>query len=155
MINISGSRRKQDVSHFGLGNSEFIYKYTVLPSDIDFFRHMSYANYLKLMYTSADTLFVEALGLFLGQVYLKATNTKMKFKHQTKMGDKILIRINSKNISFESFDLCYVFLLENTNNVVAVAEQTYRVVNINNDVLIKKLSPMLSEIRIKTHAVAI
>ena len=60
------------MEYFSYSQKTFVYKYVVMMSDADQFQHMSFANYLKLMFLATDALFVTCFdGPFLAQNRLK------------------------------------------------------------------------------------
>lgn len=116
------------MEYFAHSQKAFIYKYVVMLSDIDQFRHMSFANYLKLMFLASDALFLSCFDLeFVGKNRLKLLNSRFQFKRQTQFGDKVLIKINSTSINRSSFVLLYTFVMEETAELVALGRQTFEV----------------------------
>lgn len=118
------------MEYFAHSQKEFVYKYVVMLSDSDQFKHMSFANYLKLMFLATDALFVSCLtGNFLSQNRFKLIDSRMQFKRQTIAGDKILIKINSSEVIVPSFSLLYTFVIEGSGDLINLGRQTYKVVN--------------------------
>ncbi len=114
------------MKYFEHSHSDFVYKYIVTMSDVDIFRHMSYANYIKLLFLASDAFLLSSLTPeFLITVRIKATKTEMDFKYQTKLGDHVIIRINSCNISKNSFCLRYTFTIENTETEIGFGRQLF------------------------------
>ena len=71
---------------------DLLFSYCVLPGDVDQFKHMSFANYVKLMFDASDTLFVKNLGNnFQEQWMPKLKYASLQFKKQTQTGDRIAI----------------------------------------------------------------
>ena len=85
------------MKYFAYSQKEFVYKYVVMLSDIDQFQHMSFANYLKLMFLATDALILGVANYenLIQEDRLKTYETRMQFKNQTTFGDNILIKINS------------------------------------------------------------
>ena len=82
------------MQYFAHSQKEFVYKYVVMLSDVDQFQHMSFANYLRLMFLATDALFLDALKRdFLMTSRLVLNESRMQFKRQTTAGDHILIKI--------------------------------------------------------------
>jgi len=117
------------MEYFARTQREFVYKYVVLLSDTDQFKHMSFANYLKLMFLATDALFVccqeEA---FLAEYQLKLLKSKMQFRRQTVAGDQTLIKINSADILEDSFTLLYTFIIEGSGDLVGLGKQSFKLV---------------------------
>ena len=117
------------MEYFAHSQKEFVYKYVVMMSDTDQFKHMSFANYLKLMFLATDALFVSChKENFLTQYRVKLINSKMQFKRQTVTGNKILIKINACGIIAPRFSLLYTFIIEGSGDLVNLARQSYEVV---------------------------
>lgn len=128
------------MEYFAYSQKAFVYKYVVMLSDADQFEHMSFANYLKLMFLAADALFVSCYDAFsLSTNRLKLGNARMRFKKQTVAGDNILIKVNSSQIDSSSFSLLFTFVIEGTAELVGLGRQTYRIVSRKNEEL-KELS---------------
>ncbi len=122
------------MEYFAYSQKAFVYKYVVMLSDTDQFEHMSFANYLKLMFLAADALFVSCYdAAFLSTNRLKLENARMQFKKQTVAGDNILIKINSSQIDVSSFSLLFTFVIEGTAELVGLGHQTYRIVSRKNE----------------------
>ena len=114
------------MEYFAYSQKEFVYKYAVMFTDIDVFKHMSYANYLKLMFLASDALFEPLLRTsFLTEIRIKVAKTKMQFKHQTALGERILIKVNSSHIELYGFDLLYTFVAEETGNLIGLGRQCF------------------------------
>ena len=100
------------MEYFAYSQREFVYKYVVMLSDIDQFKHMSFANYLKLMFLATDALFISCLKPeFLSHHRLKLLNSRMQFKRQTTVGDNVLIKVNSSGMEHKTFSLLYTFVI--------------------------------------------
>jgi len=120
------------MEYFAHSQKVFVYKYVVMLSDTDQFKHMSFANYLKLMFLATDALFVLCVrGNFLSQNRFKLINSRMQFKQQTTAGDKILIKINSSDVCPPLFSLLYTFVIEGSGALVNLGRQTYEFVDCN------------------------
>ena len=118
------------MKYFTHSQKSFVYKYIVMLSDVDQFKHMSFANYIKLMFLAADALFVPCLNqVFLAQNRLKVAKTLMRFHKQTEVGDSILIKITSSNLSSSCFSLFYIFSIENTDQLVASGQQDFELLS--------------------------
>lgn len=114
------------MQYFAYSQKAFLYKYVVMQSDVDQFKHMSFANYLKLMFLASDALlvsFFEASSMDI--LRLKLVESRMQFKKQTVYGDNILIKINSSEILNDKFSLLHTFLMEGTGELVGLGRQTY------------------------------
>ena len=97
-------------------------------SDVDQFKHMSFANYLRLMSLAADALLLPCLTeIFLDANRLRVVKAKMQFKKQTLVGDNILIKVSSELDEKEkSFTLFYSFD-DDANDSVAFGFQKFNV----------------------------
>jgi len=119
------------MEYFAYSQKAFVYKYVVMLSDSDQFKHMSFANYLRLLFLATDALFVSFVNEdFLAEHRLKLVHTKMQFKRQTVSGDSILIKINSSETNESKFSLLYTLVIEVTGELVGLARQVYEVVSI-------------------------
>ena len=122
------------MEYFAYSQKAFVYKYVVMLSDIDQFKHTSFANYLKLMFLATDALLVSCLNAdFLANRRLGLVNSKLQFKRQTKVGDNILIKINSSNINDCEFSLLYTFAIEGSGELVALGRQVYTLLSRETD----------------------
>jgi acyl-CoA thioesterase FadM len=118
--------------YFGHAAKGFFYRYVVKFSDIDQFKHMSFANYLKLMCLSSDALFLPYYEKEnIEKNRLKITDMGLKFKRQTEINDCLLIHINASEIEGVCFSLTHIFTMEISNEVVAVGFQKYQAVSTN------------------------
>lgn len=118
------------MQYFAYSQKAFVYKYVVMLSDTDQFKHMSFANYLKLMFLASDALFVSFYTEdFLEINRIQMVNSRMQFKRQTMTGDDILIKVNSTNIGDSDFVLLYTFVIEGTGELVGLGRQSYEVVD--------------------------
>jgi len=114
------------MEYFAYSQKEFIYKYVVMFTDIDLFRHMSYANYLKLIFLASDALLGPLLDKsFLNEARIKVVKTKMQFKHLTTLGERILIKVNASCIEPSSFDLLHTFVAEESGNLIGLGRQHF------------------------------
>ena len=101
------------MKYFAYSQKEFVYKYVVMMSDVDQFKHTSFANYLKLMYLVADALLIPCCtNEALEKYRLQNSSSRMQFKRQTIVGKGIVIKVNSTKITDDSFELLHTFLDE-------------------------------------------
>lgn len=122
--------KRQEMKYFAYSEQSFIYKYIVMLSDIDQFKHMSFANYLRLMFLSTDALILSSIELdFFPRTRVKLLTSRMQFKRQTAAGDHILVKINASEIGDTGFTLIYTFVIEGSAELVALGRQTYELVN--------------------------
>ena len=120
------------MEYFAYSQKAFVYKYVVMLSDTDQFKHMSFANYLKLMFLAADALGLACFNSdFLNEKRLGLVNSRMQFKRQSTAGDNLLIKVNSSEINGSRFSLLYTFLVEFTAELVGLGRQTYEISNLN------------------------
>lgn len=118
------------MEYFAYSQKAFVYKYIVMLSDTDQFEHMSFANYLKLMFLAADALFVSCYDpSFLSASRLKLENARMQFKKQTVAGENMLIKVNSSQIATSSFSLLFTFVIEGSGELVGLGRQAYKIVS--------------------------
>ena len=118
------------MEYFSYSQKAFLYKYVVMLSDTDQFKHMSFANYLKLMFLATDALFVSCFDNdFLAKNRLRLVKSRMQFKRQTVCGDNILIKVNSSEFSGSQFSLLYTFAIENSGELVSLARQSYELLD--------------------------
>ena len=102
-----------------------------MMSDTDQFQHMSFANYLKLMFLATDALFVACFDkVFLKQNRLKVLQSKMQFKKQTMAGDNILIKLNSCDRNASQFSILFTFIMEGSGDLVGLGRQTYELMDL-------------------------
>jgi acyl-CoA thioesterase FadM len=113
------------MKYFAYSQKSFIYKYVVMLSDIDQFKHMSFANYLRLMYLASDALFVSGVKDFSEKLRLRALNMRMQFKRPTVVGDHLLIKVNASTSTPPKFCLLYTFMMEKTAELVGLGRQEY------------------------------
>ena len=114
------------MQYFAYSQKSFVYKYVVMLCDIDQFKHMSFANYLKLMFLATDALFVSCYSEdFLSKQRLRMNYSKMQLKKQTVCGDNILIKVNSSEVEESQFSLLFTFVIEGTGELVGLGKQTY------------------------------
>ena len=114
------------MKYFAYSQKEFLYKYIVMLSDIDQFRHMSFANYLRLMFLASDAFLMPNMDLsFTNQYCLKLKDSRMQFKRQTMAGDSILIKLNASHVSDLDFSLFYTFVTEHAGDLIALGRQTF------------------------------
>jgi len=117
------------MEYFAYSQKAFAYKYVVMLSDTDQFKHMSFANYLKLMFLATDALFVSCFDAeFLSTNRLRLVTSKMQFKKQTIAGDNILIKVNAAGMSTSQFSLLFTFIIEGTAELVGLGRQNYEVI---------------------------
>jgi len=120
--------------YFAYSQKEFVYKYVVMLSDIDQFKHMSFANYLKLMFLATDALLLDLQQYqeFIQSTRLKTYYSRMQFKNQTVFGDNILIKVNSSCVEQEKFKLLFTYVIEDTGTLVALGKLDMGLVNCNS-----------------------
>ncbi len=121
------------MEYFSFNQKEFDYKYVVMLSDIDQFKHMSFANYLQLMFLASDALclvFSKSQKDFFYTTHLKPVMSQMHFKQQTSFGDEILVKVHAANIHETGFDLYYKFAIEKEDLPVAHGKQSFEVTSI-------------------------
>ena len=121
------------MEYFTFNQKEFDYKYVVMLSDIDQFKHMSFANYLKLMFLASDALFLAFSKThqdFFDKTHLKPLLSQMHFKHQTAFGDEILVKVHSANITPRGFILYYRFTTEGDALPVAHGRQEFEAMEV-------------------------
>ena len=128
------------MQYFAYSQKAFVYKYVVMLSDTDQFEHMSFANYLKLMFLASDALFVSCFdAIFLAENRIRLENSKMQFKKQTIAGENILIKVNSSDMKESSFSLLFTFVIEGSGELVGLGRQTYGMAD-RHDNQVKALS---------------
>ncbi|MBI2167373.1 MAG: hypothetical protein HYU34_03885 [Candidatus Omnitrophica bacterium] len=119
------------MEYFAYSQKEFVYKYVVMLSDTDQFKHMSFANYLKLMFLATDAILQGFTDVtFLSQKRIRLAHSRMKFKRQSVAGDSILVKVNSSNLGKNSFTLLYTFLTEGSADLVALGRQAFECVGL-------------------------
>ena len=107
------------MEYFAYSQQAFVYKYVVMLSDTDQFEHMSFANYLKLMFLASDALMVSCHDKeYLNEYRLSLINSRLQFKKQTVAGDNILIKVNSSEVQDGQFSLLYTFVIEGAGELV-------------------------------------
>lgn len=123
--------KAHQMQYFSYSEKTFVYKYVVMLTDTDQFQHMSFANYLKLMFLAADALLVPCLNHnFLAKTRLKLTASSMQFKRQTAPGDTVLVKVNASEISNSSFSLLFTFLVKGSGELVGLGRQAYELVSV-------------------------
>lgn len=128
------------MEYFAYSQKAFVYKYVVMLSDTDQFKHMSFANYLKLMFLATDALFVGCFDeKFLSQCRLKLTSSRMQFKRQTIAGDNILVKVNSSTITNSQISLLHTFVIEGTGTLVGLGRQTFELINLQKNIPVSDL----------------
>lgn len=116
------------MEYFAYSQKAFLYKYVVMLSDTDQFQHMSFANYLKLMFLATDALCVSCFNQeFLNQYRLKLVQSRMQFKRQTSSGNHLLIKVNCAVTNGSQFSLLYTFVIEGSGELVALGRQSYEI----------------------------
>ena len=109
-------------------NTGYAHKCTVGLSDIDLFMHMSYANYLRLLFQASDGFFLSLTGKeFLKKNRIKANKTSVEFKYQTELGDIIIIYVLLGAMNCDSWELIYKFELEDNNKLIALGRQAFSI----------------------------
>jgi len=127
MADVTTNNPSEPVS---LAPREFSYPYVVMWSDIDQFQHMSFANYLKLMYLSCDGFFLDYYKRHpehFEAIRISPFHSQMQFKDQSNFGDRILIEVHSANVALDGFDLYYVFRNQSTSKLIALGKQSFSV----------------------------
>ena len=121
------------MKYFAYSQREFVYKYVVMLSDTDQFQHMSFANYLRLMFLATDALLLNCCNQqFLSQYRLVLDESRMQFKRQTIAGDQILIKVNASSITKNQYTLLFTFVFENSGELVALGRQVYEAMDLKN-----------------------
>ena len=121
------------MEYFAYSQREFVYKYVVMLSDVDQFQHMSFANYLRLMFLATDALLLSCSGQqFLSQYRLVLNESRMQFKRQTVAGDQILIKVNAACITRNQYTLLFTFVLEGSGELVALGRQVYEALDLKD-----------------------
>lgn len=119
------------MKYFAYSQKQFVYKYVVMLSDSDQFKHMSFANYLKLTFLASDALLVGCFDReFLNCFRNKIQYSKMQFKRQSVPGENILIKINSSSILKNNYSLLFTFVIEGTGELVGLCKQSYVVIDL-------------------------
>lgn len=122
------------MEYFSYLQKAFVYKYVVMLTDADQFKHMSFANYLKLMFLATDALLMPCVDSnFLSKTRLKLITSRMQFKKQTVAGDTILVKVNPSEINFAGFSLLYTFVIEGSAELVSLGRQSYALVNLEKN----------------------
>lgn len=120
------------MEYFAYSQKAFLYKYVVMLSDTDQFKHMSFANYLKLMFLATDALFHSVFDkTFLSEKRVKLVNSRMQFKRQTVSGDNMLVKVNTSEVKGSRFTLLYTFMIEGTAELVGLGRQAFQLLNLN------------------------
>lgn len=120
------------MEYFAYSQKAFVYKYVVMLSDTDQFKHMSFANYLRLMFLASDALFVDCYNKdFLEKYRLRAKESRMQFKQQTTVGDQLLIKLNASKINGNQFSLLYTYVIEGSGELVGLARQQFELLPLN------------------------
>jgi len=129
------------MKYFAYSQQAFIYKYIVMLSDTDQFQHMSFANYLRLMFLATDAMFLACSDdEFLSHYRFQLLDSRMQFKKQSNIGDSILIKVNAAKGEEDSFSLLYTFVLEGSGDLVALAKQVYSVLDMRKSTRIFPMS---------------
>ena len=140
------------MEYFAHSQREFVYKYVVMLSDTDQFKHMSFANYLKLMFLATDALCVSCFdATFLTNHRIRLINARMQFKKQTAAGENILIKVNSTEQNGPRFSLLHTFVIEGTGELVGLGRQTFETLDSNSQALAytpKSLNNLLTPISV-------
>ncbi len=123
------------MEYFAYSQNVFIYKYVVMLTDTDQFKHMSFANYLKLMFLATDALLTPVINpAFLMTYRLKVKNSRMQFKKQSAPGDVILVKVNASEVNVSNFSLLYTFLVEGSAELVGLGRQSYELLDLKTNV---------------------
>ncbi len=121
------------MKYFAYSQREFVYKYVVMLSDTDQFQHMSFANYLRLMFLATDALLLSCCSQqFLSRYRLVLNESRMQFKRQTVAGDQILIKVNASSITKNQYTLLFTFVFEGSGELVALGRQVYEAMDLKN-----------------------
>ena len=141
------------MEYFAYSQKEFVYKYVVMLSDTDQFQHMSFANYLKLMFLATDALLLPCFNSkFLSQRRIRLVNSRMQFKRQTTVGDCTHIKVNASELNGARFSLLHTFMIEATAELVALGKQTYELSDLSGQLLTElpdTVSRLLEPIRVE------
>lgn len=107
-------------------------------SDVDQFKHMSFANYLKLMFLASDALLSPVCTeKFQNSFRFQNMNSRMQFKRQTVTGKSIVIKVNSTMGRENAFELLHTFLDEETAELVGLGWQKYSIFEVGGEEPIK------------------
>ncbi|PIQ87549.1 MAG: hypothetical protein COV74_00310 [Candidatus Omnitrophica bacterium CG11_big_fil_rev_8_21_14_0_20_45_26] len=141
------------MKYFAHSQREFVYKYVVMRSDVDQFQHMSFANYLRLMFLATDALIlgVHEYGLLMNNSRLITSKSNMQFKSQTVFGDNILIKVNSSNLQKDHFSLLFTYIIEESGTLVALGKQSLYFASLNTRTPIptpSEITPLLESISV-------
>lgn len=127
--------------------SGFIHRYLVTLSDIDQFKHMSFANYVRLLFVSSDSLFLKHLGPGYPSTHrMNLICSKLQFKRQTVAGDQIDIRIYDGAANGSNLPLYFEFFLGDPKEVVAEGFQMYQIVDPSTKRLLEPSADILKMI---------
>jgi len=89
---------------------QFEYAYTVGYSDIDIFKHMSYVNYIKVIFNALDSiLLIGAEKKDFELMKFSIEKTQIQFMSSAVFGDQLLISVIAKNITASGFELEYSY----------------------------------------------
>lgn len=115
-------------------NQIFVYKYIVRYNDIDQFKHMSFANYLKLMFIVVDVLLESKIDHDVFR--LKFISSSMKFKKQTILGDKILISVEAIKLlkTYHRMTINFRFRIEGSDDITGFGSQEYEVKSLKKEI---------------------
>ncbi len=131
------------MEYFAQSQKEFVYKYVVMLSDTDQFKHMSFANYLKLMFLATDALLVQCQHAdFLNRYRLRLISSRMQFRKQTVVGDSTLIKVNSTAVDKSVFSLLHTFVIEGSGELVGLGKQCYELSDAKSKTAVD-LSPVI------------
>ena len=138
------------MEYFAYQQKEFVYKYIVMLSDTDQFKHMSFANYLRLMFLATDALFTACLTPeFLAQRRLKVLNARFQFRKQSTSGDQLLVKVNASEIIRRQFSLLYTYVIEDTGELVGLGKQNVELLRLGTNLpeeLLTSIQEVLSPI---------
>lgn len=141
------------MEYFAYSQKEFVYKYVVTLTDTDQFQHMSFANYLRLMFLATDALLQPALTReFLSKTRLRLIHSRFQFKRQSAPQDGLLVKINASGIGGNQFSLLYTFVIEETADLVGLGRQAFELRKLNGnseEPLPETIEKLLSPIRVE------
>ncbi|MEI7751144.1 MAG: hypothetical protein WCJ71_03540, partial [Candidatus Omnitrophota bacterium] len=94
-----------------------------------------------LMFLATDAMFLSCSDRdFLSIYRFQLLASRMHFKKQSNIGDSILIKVNVAKGGPETFSLLYTFALEGAGDLVALAKQTYGVLDMKKKIQVSPMS---------------
>lgn len=131
LARIESILRTREMEYFTRTEKAFVYKYVVMLTDTDQFKHMSFANYLRLMFLATDALLMPCLRSdLLSQARLKLVTSRMQFKKQSAPGEVIVVKVNASEVNTADFSLLYTFVMEGSAELVGLGRQTYEFISL-------------------------